>query len=295
MQFYDHEGEFVDGVGSYLVEAVFDGASAVVIATLDHREALVGRLEEYGIDTARAVREGILVLHDAATLLERFMPGGVIDRHAFFDVVGGVIREAARDGRRVRAFGEMVAVLWEAGDVLAAIDIEALWNDLGAELPFTLYCAYRTDTVAGHEHSDALNEVCSLHGTVLSSADDEGVVTASYPVDPACVAEARRMVAAAARRWGHERMLVTDAELVASELAGNALLHARTPWEISVHRYGPMMQIAVRDGSHDLPAVLPPDPARESGRGMHLIDKIARRWGVDVDEAGKTVWAQIGR
>src|SRR5215213_10199932 len=52
----------------------------------------------------------------------------------------------------------MVALLWEAGDVLAAIDLETLWNELAGER-LSLYCAYRSDSVMGHEQAGALHEV----------------------------------------------------------------------------------------------------------------------------------------
>jgi hypothetical protein len=44
-----------------------------------------------------------------------------VDTDAFDEVVGGLVREASASGRPVRAYGEMVAVLWAAGDVAAAI------------------------------------------------------------------------------------------------------------------------------------------------------------------------------
>ncbi|HKN54355.1 MAG TPA: hypothetical protein VJX66_17775 [Amycolatopsis sp.] len=63
-----------------------------------------------------------------------------------------MIRAAAGAGRPVRAYGEMVAWLWDAGLAGAAIKLEAMWNDLGRAEAFSLYCGYPLDSVAAHAH-----------------------------------------------------------------------------------------------------------------------------------------------
>jgi anti-sigma regulatory factor (Ser/Thr protein kinase) len=295
VQFYDRDADLVAGVGEYLVDAAREGAVSVVIATQAHREAFAQRLESQGVDAAAEQRHGSLLLLDAAATLERFVCDGRVDRDAFFEVIGGVIRDAVGTGRPVRAYGEMVALLWDAGDVLAAIDLERLWNELAGGLPFSLYCAYRSESVAGHEHADALHDVCGLHAAVVPAPGEAVDVSADLPAMASTAFDARRLVADAVRGWGHERMLVTDAELVATELAANAIVHARTPFRVSVHRYGPVVRIAVHDRATALPARLEPDPLRPGGRGVYLISALSRRWGVEVTPDGKTVWAELGR
>jgi anti-sigma regulatory factor (Ser/Thr protein kinase) len=205
------------------------------------------------------------------------------------------MRDAGRLGRPVRAFGEMVGLLWDRGDVSAAIELETLWNALAAELPFSLYCAYHADSMAGHEHADALHEVCHLHSALVPGNGDPAEVTVELPVDFVAATQARLLVADTVRRWGHERSLVANAELITSELASNAIRHARTPFRVSVRRYGPMLRISVSDGAETLPAPPDLDPEKPSGRGMFLVDAVSRRWGVDVVADGKTVWAELGR
>ena len=69
----------------------------------------------------------------------------------------------------VRVYGEMVALLWEAGLVTAAIDVEALWNEIAARYSFSLLCGYPAASVAGPEHADALALVCGAHSDVFPS------------------------------------------------------------------------------------------------------------------------------
>ena len=295
MQFYERDADLFAGVGDYLLDALREGAVSVVVATEAHREAFARRLESHGVDVAQAQAQGSLLVLDAAATLGRFARGAGIDRNAFFEVIGGVIRDAGSTGRPVRAYGEMVALLWDAGDVLAAIDLETLWNELATELPFSLYCAYPSESVAAHEHSEALHDVCRLHAAVVSAPGEVLDVSADFPAQPSAASDARRLVADTMRRWGHERSLVVDAELVTTELAANAIVHARTPFRVSVHRYGPVVRIAVNDRAMVLPTLLGPDPARPTGRGVYLVSAISRRWGVEVTGDGKAVWAELGR
>src|SRR5205807_4393941 len=109
-------------------------------------------LSEGGIDVSGSRGAGTLVMLDAAATLEAFMPDGRADRDAFREVIGTVVRRASEVGTAVRAYGEMVAVLWERGDVHGAIELERLWNELQEELEFSLLCAYPSQPASGREH-----------------------------------------------------------------------------------------------------------------------------------------------
>jgi hypothetical protein len=78
-----------------------------------------------------------------------------------------MLRQAAKAGRPVRVFGEMVALLWDAGLIDAAIEVEAMWNEMAAQYPFSLLCAYPVQSVDGDHHRDALTEVCRVHTSVV--------------------------------------------------------------------------------------------------------------------------------
>ena len=176
VHFYEHESELAETVGRYLIDAAQAGAVAIGIATEAHRHALVAELDAAGVDPAKGFRDGTLILLDAAATMASFMPEGRIDRDEFRQVIGSLVRQAGETGRPVRAYGEMVALLWDAGDVLAAIELEKLWNELGRELQFSLLCGYHSESVQGDEHAEPLRQVCHLHSSVLHAPgrDDPG-------------------------------------------------------------------------------------------------------------------------
>ena len=133
-------------------------------------------------DVTAAVRGGTLVLCDAADTMARFIHGGRIDGDAFRRVIGATLRGAADAGTPVRAYGEMVALLWDAGDVLSAIELEEQWNAVAAEHDFSLLCGYRSASIAGPEHEQALRHVCALHTSVLDpTARDASEASGWFP------------------------------------------------------------------------------------------------------------------
>ena len=304
VEFYESERELARTVGGYLFDGAQAGAVAIVISTAAHRAALETELRSAGLDLAKAARDGTLVFLDAAGTMAQFMLDGQLDGDAFRRVVGTVVREAADTGRPVRAYGEMVALLWEAGQIVAAIELETLWNELAGELPFALLCAYDSASVSGVEHAEALHEICRLHSSVLHeptgeyggapSPDRPAVeLSASYPAEPAAARKARHFVAAALTRGGYSGALVDDARLVVTELATNAVVHARSPFSVAVEISGSRVRVLVHDGSSSEPKLRGDDLTAVSGRGLRLVDAVAAGWGVDMTAAGKTVWAQL--
>lgn len=103
----------------------------------------------------------------------------------------------------------------------------------------------------------------------------------------------REFVRAACLDWGLAEV-VPAACLVASELATNVVLHARTDLDLTVSQYGGLLRIAVRDGSHDQPLQSPPDSRRMHGRGLALVAASSRAWGaLPTTDGGKVVWAVL--
>lgn len=145
VEFYAYDAQIIDKVARFIGPALEGGDEvAVVIATPQHRSGLDGALASRGIDVRGATREGRYLPLDAATTLSKFIVDGKPDPERFVEVIGGSIAKALADGRyaHVRAYGEMVALLWLAGRPQAAIALEKMWNELGRSRSFTLLCGY---------------------------------------------------------------------------------------------------------------------------------------------------------
>ena len=77
-----------------------------------------------------------------------------------------------------------------------------------------------------------------------------------------------------------------------SELATNALLHAATNFEVTIHR-DDAVRIGVIDHDPTPPVRRHAGPTDTSGRGLHLIEQLCTRWGVDAFDDGKCVWCEF--
>jgi hypothetical protein len=285
VQFYERDSEVVATVGRYLAAAARAGEAAVVIATEAHRLAFESELEAADIDVAAARRNGRFVSIDAAATLARFMNEGRVDPELFHEVVGGIVREAAKSGRPIRAFGEMVALLWDAGEVAAAIELETLWSDLAREVSFSLVCAYPARSVSGSEHFEALQHVCHLHSSVLDSPLLE--VKAEFGAQLDSPRATRRFVVDSLRSWGHSGEMLDDAAIVSSELAANAVAHACSPFSVTLSSEDSVVRVSVHDtGSrHGMPV--------QAGHGLSMVAALASSWGVEALPEGKVVWAEL--
>jgi PAS domain S-box-containing protein len=164
---YDEEAHLLDAVSRFAGTALAASEAVVVIATPSHRDHIDARLRAQGVDVTTARAQEQYVLLDAAETLAQFIVDGCPDAPRFIDVVGGVIARAGGRYPRVRAFGEMVALLWAEGNLDAALRLEALWNDLATLHPFSLLCAYPLHGFTRAIHAQQLLTICTAHSHVI--------------------------------------------------------------------------------------------------------------------------------
>ena len=292
VQFYGDDQELAASVARFLGEGLAAGGSAVVVATAAHRLAFQAHLPS-------AAGERLLVL-DARELLQSFLAGDRLDGPRFRETAEDLIGRAAGAGRPVRIYAEMVAVLWDAGRVTLALELEALWNDLAARLPFSLLCGYPARLLATGDRDEAagVQQVCRLHTAVTGpspgrvsdahASDDGRAAVRRFSSDLASATAAREFVITVlgSRAHGPDG---TDAVIVAAELAANAVLHARTAFTVSVSHLPQAVRISVQDRAplNDRP------PAARPGHGLHMVAQVAARWAVDPLLDGKVVWAEL--
>jgi MEDS: MEthanogen/methylotroph, DcmR Sensory domain len=168
-----HDNELTSLVGSYLLGAIADGGVAVIVATPEHRLWVSAWLMQAGVDLGTVTSNGSYVVLDARQTMNEFMRGDWPDAAAFWNALSPLLATASRGKRPVRVFGEMVALLWDAGLVESAIELEALWNGMAKQYSFSLLCAYPKASVTAPEFSDALAQVCGAH-TVSAGLEQAG-------------------------------------------------------------------------------------------------------------------------
>lgn len=112
--------------------------------------------------------------------------------------------------------------------------------------------------------------------------------------DPASARAARRFVRDALA--GADDDVEDTVTLLVSELVTNAVVHGGSEVEVLVRLQPGTVRVEVTDSSETALAPRVADDEDISGRGLSLVDSLARRWGVEpAAGGGKKVWFEVDR
>ncbi len=170
LQLYRSDAFLADSVADFVSAGLLQGEAGVIIATREHREVFSFSLKQRSIDVATALASGQLVMLDAAETLASFSPSGVPVRELFFSRMGKLFETFQVKERRfssVRAYGEMVSLLWDKGDEASTIVLEQFWNELATKYSFSLLCGYPKTSFDRSGHREALLGICQAHSHTL--------------------------------------------------------------------------------------------------------------------------------
>jgi hypothetical protein len=192
VQVYDDLAELAVSVGRYLDAGFRRGEPALVISTADHLQVFTAELALRGWDVDQLGAERLLTCCDAQQTLDAFMDGERPSER-FEQVVGGAIDDVAArfPDKTVRAFGEMVDLLWKQGNEAGAIALEERWNELAETRRFALLCGYHLDIFDLNVQTGALPEIVRVHNqprpaadtSLLAAAVDQALAEVLGPVE----------------------------------------------------------------------------------------------------------------
>ena len=168
VQIYEADGAFLDALAGFVGGGLRQGDAAIIIATPPHRMELDRRLTEMGIPLGAARSQDQFISLDAQETLAKFMVNGWPDEDLFADLVGELLERARRNGRKVRAFGEMVALMWARGEYAATVRLEHLWHGLCEAEMFCLFCAYPKIGLT-EDPSQSMARVLAAHSKILAA------------------------------------------------------------------------------------------------------------------------------
>ncbi len=138
VQIYRDDGVFLDCLEGFVAGGLDVGDGVIVIATAAHRAELEERLTNRGLNPHTARSRDQYIPLDAEETLSQFMIHGWPDQKRFESLVTPLLKRARGHDRRVRAFGEMVALTWGQGLNGATFQLEHLWHTLSAQIVLPL-------------------------------------------------------------------------------------------------------------------------------------------------------------
>jgi DNA-binding NarL/FixJ family response regulator len=146
VEFYSDDAAFVTGFAYFIEGALTAGRSVVVAATESHRESILNRLQELGMDIVASTEQGRYIALDADEMLSAFMKNDLPDASRFLKAVGDLIAVGARgtagDQSRVSICGECAPMLWAQGKTDAAIQVEQLCNQVIKRYGIDMLCGF---------------------------------------------------------------------------------------------------------------------------------------------------------
>jgi hypothetical protein len=143
----------------------------IVIGTSEHLTKLSARLTDHGLNLDELLDKNQYLPIDANKLLCKFMVDDLPDKVLFITAIMEVFDRVRNCGRQVRAFGEMVAILWSQNLCEATVMLEHLWNDFFETETFSLFCAY-PKALFPDESNHLLSDICKAHSKMITNSGD---------------------------------------------------------------------------------------------------------------------------
>jgi hypothetical protein len=164
VELYTDDEVLASNVGRYLLEGVQNGEPGIVIATPAHCAAF---------RRAAGEAENRVLFLDAQLTLSRFMVRGRPNWERFEKTITAAVASVKAPGHRIRAYGEMVGLLWTSGEYSAAIELEDFWNRILASLGAVLYCAYPIDIFGPEFQASSVHGILCDHTHLLPARESE--------------------------------------------------------------------------------------------------------------------------
>jgi DcmR-like sensory protein len=179
VQFCDAEEPVLANVSGYLSAGLKQGDALLVIASAKRNSSLARALQESGADLYTEFRERRVLFADAEQTLSRFMIDGQPEWGRFQRTVGALIENLqAKSDRTLRAYGEMVGILWKQREFTAAIRLEHYWNKILSSNSFHLFCSYPIDLFGKDFHPGAIDALLAAHTHLVPAHAQRGIETA---------------------------------------------------------------------------------------------------------------------
>jgi MEDS: MEthanogen/methylotroph, DcmR Sensory domain/Histidine kinase-like ATPase domain len=291
--FYDRRDLLDERVAEFVQRSLDDGHLTAVITTQSTITAIDLTLRHHGTDPDRARADGRLICFDAHDTLATLRTPTGLDWDAVTSLAETLISAAHRQGRTVRLYGEMVALVWTNGEPELAVQLEQHWSRLAATHGFEVLCAYPADAALTQHHTDEINAICEAHDTRRRELPDSGPLDIrAYRGERSTVRNAREFVRVSLAGH-HADEFIDTAVLVTSELAANAIEHAKSPYAVELEHRPTGIEIAVRDLSPTLPRQGAPTPDSTSGRGISIVAALCNSWHSTPTTRGKRVAARL--
>lgn len=166
-----------EAVAYFIRGGLLNHELVIIIARTSLRNAIISHLNVMEVNVQFFKNQGQLKFLDAEFLLSRIVINDSLEEHVIQELIIRPVQIAHLKYGKIRAFGEMVDILWKRRQCERALQLEKLWDDLSKEYQFALFCTYLSNSFDANDYDDSLEHVCNAHSHLLPLEHEE--VTAS--------------------------------------------------------------------------------------------------------------------
>jgi hypothetical protein len=170
-QFFDTDESRAKAVAAYVAEGLAKGERVLIVARPVYWATITSHLASSHIDANREIDRGRIIIKDAVDTLRRLSRNGAPDAAGFLEIIAGPVRELTELGP-LRAYGEMVDILAQRGELNHAVALEHLWTELTRAVPLTVMCGYAAAHFVSPTSHAAMRDICAAHTAVRRGDDD---------------------------------------------------------------------------------------------------------------------------
>lgn len=163
VQICNNEASQAEILTHYIQKGLLNDEAVIVIARASLRKNVISKLDTLGLNVHALKNKDQVKFFDAEFLLSDLLLDGVIEEQAFQRFVALPVQAVKSKYGKVRAFGEMVDVLWQNGQHDSALRLEDLWNDLCKKEELQLLCTYLLTSLDPDSYDQSLEHICECH------------------------------------------------------------------------------------------------------------------------------------
>lgn len=170
VQFYESDEFLTQIVTDYVVPSLGVDEGVIIIATADHQRLFLDSFDAF-FEVKDLLAKGQLVMLDAEEMMGKFILNGALDEELFYMTVGGQIQDMKKKFKNIKAYGEMVNLLWQIGNQHTTFDLEKAWSEVCVKAGITLLCAYQINNFEDEMHWTPFHQICHSHTHVVPTEE----------------------------------------------------------------------------------------------------------------------------
>lgn len=169
VQLYESEEHLHKIVCSFIIPAIKSDEAVIVIAEKRRIDALEACFREQSINVERMKHQHQLVFVDAEVLADRSLPDGRFEGERVEQFLVDLFTRVQKNHRRVFVYGELVNVLCERGQHVAALELEQIWSRFVTGREITLLCGYDMNNFKDGGLDKVFDRICRQHTQIKPS------------------------------------------------------------------------------------------------------------------------------